>query len=157
MTACNLSGKTFVVTGAGGAIGRAICVSLGQHGANVVANDVGSGLKGEGASSEPANVTVDAVETAGGQAIADRHDITDPAAAAAIIDLAVDQFGRIDGVVNNAGIQHVAPIPEFPAGKWDAIIAINMSSAFHTTAAALPLMLTALGALGYAAWRRKKG
>ena len=70
----------------------------------------------------------------------DGADMTDPQAIAGMIDAATDAFGRIDILVNNAGIQHVAPLEQFPEAKWDAILAINLSSAFHAAKATLPLM-----------------
>ncbi len=136
MTACNLSGKTFVVTGAGGAIGRAICVSLGRYGATVIANDVGAGLGGEGSSSDPANQTVAAVEAAGGRAVADGHDITDPKAAAAIMDHAVDQFGGIDGVVNNAGILRDMIFHKMSVEAWKSVIDVHLMGSFYISSAA---------------------
>ena len=69
-------------------------------------------------------------------------DMTKPEQIAEMVQMAIDMFGSVDVLVNNAGIQHVAPLQEFPVGKWDAIIAINLSSAFHTTRLALPSMLS---------------
>ncbi len=68
-------------------------------------------------------------------------DMSKPDSIAEMIQMTLDKFGRLDVLVNNAGIQHVAPLQEFPAAKWDAIIAINLSSAFHTTRLALPSMI----------------
>jgi 3-hydroxybutyrate dehydrogenase len=68
-------------------------------------------------------------------------DMSNPASIAEMIDMTLGQFGRIDVLVNNAGIQHVAPLQEFPVAKWDAILAINLSSAFHTTRLSLPAMI----------------
>lgn len=138
MSTCNLSGKTFVVTGAGGAIGRAICVSLGQHGANVIANDVGAGLGGDGSSSDPANAAVAAIEAAGGNAAADGHDITDPKAAAAIIDHAVDRFGGIHGVVNNAGILRDTIFHKMSVDAWKSVIDVHLMGSFYISNAAAP-------------------
>ena len=81
--------------------------------------------------------------SAGRTAVALPGDLMDADYRAALVDEAAKRLGGLDILVNNAGIQHVAPIPEFPAEKWDAIIAINLSSAFHTTAAALPMMQAA--------------
>ncbi len=136
MSACDVTGKTFVVTGAGGAIGRAICVSLGQHGAKVVVNDVGAGLGGEGASSEPAKDTVAAVEAAGGQAVTDGHDITDPDAAKAIIEHAMDHFGGIDGVVNNAGILRDTIFHKMSVEAWKSVIDVHLMGSFYISSAA---------------------
>jgi len=136
MTTCDLSGKTFVVTGAGGAIGRAICVSLGQHGANVVANDVGAGLGGDGTSSKPAQETVNAVEASGGHAVADGYDITDPDAAKAIIEHAVNQFGGIDGVVNNAGILRDTIFHKMSIDAWKSVIDVHLMGSFYISSAA---------------------
>jgi len=68
-------------------------------------------------------------------------DMSNPASIAEMIEMTLDEFGRIDILVNNAGIQHVAPLQEFPPAKWDAILAINLSSAFHTTRLSLPSMI----------------
>ena len=128
-----LKGKTALVTGSTSGIGLGIALALARQGANIVLNGFGDvdGPKAE-------------VQEAG-----KAHDIkigyhgADMSKAAEIEDMmkyAASEFGRVDILVNNAGIQHVAPVQDFPIEKWDSIIAINLSSAFHTTRLALPAM-----------------
>ncbi len=128
-----LAGKCAVVTGSTSGIGLGIAEGLAARGANVVLNSFSN--------TPEDHATAEAVTAKGaGKAAYVQADMSDAAACRALIARAAEAFGTVDIVVNNAGIQHVAPIPEFPQEKWDAIIAINMNSAFHTTAAALPLM-----------------
>jgi len=126
------AGKTAIITGSTSGIGLGIARSMAKAGVNVVLNSFTDSLEdhalAEGMAAEFG------VEVRYAQA-----DMSDPAQCRGLIEGA----GRCDILVNNAGIQHVAPIDEFPVEKWDAIIAINMSSAFHTTAAALPKMRAA--------------
>jgi 3-hydroxybutyrate dehydrogenase len=128
-----LKGKTALVTGSTSGIGLGIATRLAAEGANVVLNGFGERAEIDRISAElrtkyRVNVTYDAA------------DMTKPAAIAAMLEKAIAQFGAVDVLVNNAGIQHVAPVDEFPLEKWDAIIAINLSSSFHTVRAALPAM-----------------
>ena len=128
-----LTGKTAIVTGSNSGIGLGVARGLAAAGANVVLNsytdtEADHMLAAEIASDTGADVRYIQADLAKGDQ--SRKLVEDAAAA----------FGAVDILVNNAGIQHVAPIPDFPEDKWDAIIAINMSSAFHTTAAALPMM-----------------
>jgi 3-hydroxybutyrate dehydrogenase len=130
-----LNGKTAAVTGSTSGIGLAIARALAQTGAHVVLNGFG----------DPAEIE----KTRGGiekefkvKALYDGADMTKPAEIAAMIKTAERAFGAVDILVANAGIQHVAPIEEFPLEKWDAIIAINLSSAFHAIRAAVPGMKT---------------
>jgi 3-hydroxybutyrate dehydrogenase len=125
----SLTGKTAVVTGSNSGIGLGIARELAKAGANVVLNSFTDRKEDHALAEEIASVCN--VEARYIQA-----DLSDGDAARALIEKA----GRCDILVNNAGIQHVAAIDKFPAAKWDAIIAINLSSAFHTTAAALPMM-----------------
>jgi 3-hydroxybutyrate dehydrogenase len=124
-----LTGKTAVVTGSTSGIGLGIAKALATHGANIVLNGFGD---------------VDAArrEFAEFDAEVGYHpaDMSVAAQIADMIDYAERTLGRIDILVNNAGIQHVAPVDEFPVDKWDSILAINLSSAFHTTRLALPGM-----------------
>jgi len=128
-----LNGKAAVVTGSTSGIGLATARALAKAGAHVVLNGFG----------EPANIekTRAAIEREFKvKALYDAADMTKPAEIAAMIKTAEKAFGAVDIVVANAGIQHVAPIEEFPIEKWDAIIAINLSSAFHAIRAAVPGM-----------------
>lgn len=127
-----LKGKTALVTGSTSGIGLGIAKALARQGANIVLNGFGDA---EGPKNEVAALGVKVA-----------YHGADMSKAAEIEDMmkfAAAQFGRTDILVNNAGIQHVAPVEDFPPEKWDAIIAINLSSAFHTTRMALPAMKSA--------------
>ncbi|WP_201722210.1 MULTISPECIES: 3-hydroxybutyrate dehydrogenase [unclassified Sulfitobacter] len=125
----DLSGKTAVITGSNSGIGLGIARELAQAGADIVLNS----FTDDSADHELASGIA---EEFGVSARYIQADMSKPDQCRRLIEDA----GRCDILVNNAGIQHVAPIPEFPVEKWDAIIAINLSSAFHTTAVALPIM-----------------
>jgi 3-hydroxybutyrate dehydrogenase len=127
-----LEGKTALVTGSTSGIGLAIAKALAGEGANIVLNGFGEAAAIEALRAEIAGGGVEARYSAA--------DMTKPAEIAAMVAGAEKEFGAIDILVNNAGIQHVAPVEEFPIEKWDAIIAINLSAAFHTIRAALPAM-----------------
>ena len=99
-----LQDKVIVVTGAGGGIGRDMALALAAEGARVMVNDIGTSTTGEGTDSGPASQVVDEIRAAGGQAAANTDSVADAASAARIVQCALDHFGRIDGVVNNAGI-----------------------------------------------------
>jgi 3-hydroxybutyrate dehydrogenase len=128
-----LAGKTALVTGSTSGIGRAIAERFASEGANVVLNGLGDTKEIEG-------LRAGLEKQHGVKAAYDAADMTKPEQIRAMVENAVRVFGRVDILVNNAGIQHVAPVDEFPVDKWDAIIAINLSSAFHATRAALPAM-----------------
>lgn len=124
-----LKGKTALVTGSTSGIGLAIAKALAQQGANIVLNGFGDA---DGPRAEIAAMGVK-VEYHGA-------DMSKPAQIEDMMKFAAAHFGRIDVLVNNAGIQHVAKVEDFPPERWDAIIAINLSSAFHTTRLAVPAM-----------------
>jgi 3-hydroxybutyrate dehydrogenase len=128
-----LKGRTALVTGSTSGIGLGIAARLAAEGANIVLNGFGDPGKIE-------KIRAELVARHGIRAAYDAADMTKPEAIRAMVESAVATFGAVDVLVNNAGIQHVAPVDEFPVDKWDAIIAINLSSAFHTTRAALPAM-----------------
>lgn len=129
----SLQGKTAVITGSNSGIGLGVARVLAARGANVVLNSFTDRPEDQALARE-------ITEAGGGRAAYVQADMSDADACRSLIDRAAGEFGAVDIVVNNAGIQHVAPIPDFAMDKWNAIIAINLSSAFHTTAAALPLM-----------------
>jgi 3-hydroxybutyrate dehydrogenase len=128
-----LKGKTALVTGSTSGIGLGIATRLAAEGANVI-------LNGFGDASLIDKLKKDLTEKSGAAVTHDPADMTKPGEIAAMLQKAIARFGAVDILVNNAGIQHVAPVDEFPIEKWDAIIAINLSSAFHTVRAALPAM-----------------
>jgi 3-hydroxybutyrate dehydrogenase len=127
-----LKGKTALVTGSTSGIGLGIARALAQQGANIVVN-------GFGDASVIAGVQKD-LQALGVRTLYDGADMSKPAQIEAMVRKAEETFGSVDVLVNNAGIQHVANIEDFPVEKWDAIIAINLSSSFHTIRAALPKM-----------------
>jgi 3-hydroxybutyrate dehydrogenase len=128
-----LKHKTALITGSTSGIGLGIAEAFAAAGANVILNGFGDAAEIEAIRSRLASEH-------GATVRYDGADMSKPDAIERMIDAAIAEFGCIDILVNNAGIQHVAPIDEFPPGKWDAIIAINLSSAFHTTRLALPAM-----------------
>jgi 3-hydroxybutyrate dehydrogenase len=128
-----LQGQTAVVTGSTSGIGQAMALALAEQGVNVVLNGLGDAAKIETERAQIAAQTGVEVRYHGA-------DMTKPEQIADMVAYAHREFGRLDILVNNAGIQHVAPVEEFPIEKWDAIIAINLTSAFHATRAAIPLM-----------------
>ncbi|MCS6944315.1 MAG: 3-hydroxybutyrate dehydrogenase [Sutterellaceae bacterium] len=130
-----LKGKTALVTGSTSGIGLGIARALAAEGANVVFNGFGDASLIAGIARE--------LRERGVQALYHGADMSKPADIEDMIRAAESAFGRIDVLVNNAGIQHVAPIEEFPVERWDAVLAINLSAAFHTIRLALPKMKAA--------------
>lgn len=129
----SLTDKVALVTGSTSGIGLGIARSLAAAGASVVLNGFGP--------TDKIKQTQDAIIDEFGVAV--RYSAADmrmPDAIAGMIAVTLEEFGRLDVLVNNAGIQHVAPVDQFPVSKWDAILAINLSSAFHTIQHALPTM-----------------
>ncbi len=124
-----LKGKTALVTGSTSGIGLGVAKCLAAQGANVILNGFGE--------YEPARAEIAAFGVKAGYHGA---DMSLPAQIEAMMAYAASDFGGVDILVNNAGIQHVAPVEDFPTQKWDAIIAINLSSTFHTTRLAIPGM-----------------
>ncbi len=132
----SLTGKNAIVTGSTSGIGKGIAEALAGAGANVLLNGFGDAAEIEKQRAAlAASAKVDVAYHGA--------DMSKPAEIRDMVATAQKKFGRVDILVNNAGIQHVAPVEQFPEDKWDAIIAINLSSAFHATKAALPGMRAA--------------
>ena len=128
-----LKGKSAIVTGATSGIGLAIARALAGEGAAVM-------IGGLGPADEIARTCVELAEASGARALHDGGDMADPDAVEAMVARCAAELGGPDILVNNAGIQHVAPVERFPRDKWDAVLAINLSSAFHAMRAAVPAM-----------------
>ena len=128
--------KVIVVTGAGGGIGRDIALALAAEGAKVVVNDIGTSATGEGQDTGPAQRVVEEIKAAGGQAVASTDSVSDAAAAGRIIECAVDTFGRIDGVVNNAGILRDRFFHKMSLEEWDAVIQVHLYGSYYMSRAA---------------------
>ena len=133
-----LEGKVVAITGAGRGVGREIALLCAAHGAAVLVNDPGVGGGGEGGDAGPAQQTVDDIIAAGGKAYANLASVADPVAANSIIEDAVQRFGRIDAVVNNAGILRDAIWHKMSHEDWRAVIDVNLNGPFNVCKAATP-------------------
>jgi 3-hydroxybutyrate dehydrogenase len=128
-----LQGQVAIVTGSTSGIGHAMADALAAQGVNIVLNGLGEMTAIE-------KTRADLAEKHGVEVLYNGADMTKPGQIAEMVAAAKAEFGELDILVNNAGVQHVAPIEEFPVDQWDLIIAINLSSAFHATRAAIPIM-----------------
>lgn len=128
--------KVVVVTGAGGGIGRDIALAMAAAGAKVVVNDIGTSTTGEGTDTGPAQKVVEEIKAAGGTAVANTDSVSDASSAGAIVQCAVDTFGRIDGIVNNAGILRDRFFHKMSLDEWDAVIKVHLYGSYYMSRAA---------------------
>jgi NAD(P)-dependent dehydrogenase (short-subunit alcohol dehydrogenase family) len=135
-----LKDKVAVVTGAARGIGREIALLMAREGAKVVVNDYGGSEAGSGATAVPADEVVGEIKTAGGQAVASYDSVATMAGGKNIVDTAVKAFGRVDIIVNNAGILRDRMIFNMSEEEWDAVINTHLKGSFAVTRAAAPLM-----------------
>ena len=131
-----MDGKVVVVTGAGGGIGRAIAIMMADAGARVIINDVGASLAGGGGSETPAQQTRDLIQQRGGAAEITTDSVAEWGSAQKIIQAALDHFGRIDAVVNNAGILRDGIFHRMSADDWLAVISVHLNGSFFVSRAA---------------------
>jgi len=131
-----MEGKVVVVTGAGGGIGRGIALAMAAAGARVVANDLGVSLSGEGADAGPAQRVANEIVAAGGQAVANTDSVSTWAGAHKIVQCALDQFGRIDAVVNNAGNLRDRMFHKMNEEEWRSVIDVHLNGSFFVSRAA---------------------
>jgi len=129
-------GRVVIVTGAGRGIGREYALMLAAHGAKVVVNDLGGARDGTGASAGPAEEVVDEIRKAGGEAVANASDVSDFAGAEEMIEQSISEFGRLDVLVNNAGILRDRMLVNMTEAEWDAVIAVHLKGIFNCTRAA---------------------
>jgi NAD(P)-dependent dehydrogenase (short-subunit alcohol dehydrogenase family) len=131
-----MEGKVAIVTGAGGGIGRDIALALAREGAKVVVNDVGASMTGEGHDVGPAQRVVDEIRAAGGEAVANTDSVADATAAQRIVTTALDSFGRLDGVVNNAGILRDRFFHKMSVEEFDSVIKVHLYGSYFVSRAA---------------------
>ena len=133
-----LEGKVVIVTGAGGGIGRDFALAMSAEGAKVVVNDLGSSVSGEGKDAGPAQKVVAEIKAQGGAAVASTDSVADWEAANRIVKTALDAFGRIDCVVNNAGILRDRFFFNMSVEEWKAVIDVHLNGSFYVARAAAP-------------------
>jgi len=126
-------GRVVLVTGAGRGIGREYALMLAEHGARVIVNDLGGNLDGTGADASPAQKVVEEIRTRGGEAVADGHDVSDWDGARAMIERAIESFGRLDVLINNAGILRDRMLVNMEEAEWDAVIKVHLKGTFAPT------------------------
>jgi NAD(P)-dependent dehydrogenase (short-subunit alcohol dehydrogenase family) len=137
----NFEGRVAVVTGAGRGIGRAYALLLAERGASVVVNDLGSSMQGVGVDGSVASTVAAEIEAAGGAAVADENDVASVDGAQALINGAVEKFGRLDVLINNAGIIKWAGLPVADLDNLERHLAVHVLGSFNTTRAAWPHMV----------------
>ncbi|MBM3532077.1 MAG: SDR family oxidoreductase [Alphaproteobacteria bacterium] len=130
-----VDGKVVVVTGSGGGIGKAIALLMAAHGAKIVVNDIGAALDGSGHDEGPAAATVREIKERGGAAVANTDSVADPKGAERLIQTALDAFGRVDAVVNNAGILRDRIFHRMSLDEWRAVIDVHLNGSFHVSKA----------------------
>ncbi len=138
MAEVGFEGRVAIITGAGGGLGRQHALLLASRGAQVVVNDLGGAVDGTGASGGPAQTVVDEITAAGGVAIADTNSVTTPEGGEAMVKAALDAFGRIEIVINNAGILRDKSFVNMETDLWDPVIEVHLRGAYCVTRAAWP-------------------
>jgi NAD(P)-dependent dehydrogenase (short-subunit alcohol dehydrogenase family) len=141
MANAGVEGKTVIVTGAGRGIGRDIALAMARGGARVVVNDLGVTLSGETGRDSPARETVAEIVAAGGQAVPNADSVAEWEGAQSLVAQAVDAFGGVDVVVNNAGIIRELPFQQTSAEDFDRIVKVHLHGSFHVARAAAPLFM----------------
>ncbi|WHZ10257.1 MAG: Oxidoreductase, short-chain dehydrogenase/reductase family [Burkholderiaceae bacterium] len=137
----DFSGRVAIVTGAGGGLGREHALALARRGARVLVNDLGGSVHGDGSSASAAQAVVDEIRAAGGEAIANGASVTDFAAVQAMVQQAVDAWGRVDVLVNNAGILRDKTFAKMDLADFRQVVDVHLMGAVHCTKAAWPVML----------------
>ncbi|MET8337153.1 SDR family oxidoreductase [Streptosporangium canum] len=140
MSELRFDGKVAVITGAGHGLGRSHALSLAERGAKVVVNDLGGALDGTGASTGPAADVVELINKNGGEAVASTDNVATPEGAKAIVQAAIDAFGRLDVVVNNAGILRDKSFGKMSVEEFDQVLAVHVRGSFLVSRAAFPYL-----------------
>jgi NAD(P)-dependent dehydrogenase (short-subunit alcohol dehydrogenase family) len=135
-----VEGRVVIVTGSGGGLGRQHALLFAQRGARVVVNDLGGSRDGSGAGSEMADRVVAQITEAGGEAVANHDNVATAEGGCGIVQTALDAFGRVDVVVNNAGILRDVTFHKMDDAQWDAVLKVHLYGTYHVTRAAWPSM-----------------
>ena len=125
-----LEGRVAIVTGSGRGVGRAYALMLAKHGAKVVVNDLGSAASGAATDETPAEEVVSTIKAAGGEAVVNTNDVSDWQGAQAMVQQAVDNFGRLDVLINNAGILRDRMLVNMSEDEWDSVIKVHLKGTF---------------------------
>ena len=133
-------GQVALITGAGGGLGKQYALLLAARGARIVVNDTGGSVAGDGSNIEAAHAAAEEIRRQGGQAVADTHSVTSPEGGQAIVDSALRAWGRVDVVINNAGIVGDAPFEEMTADRLNPLIDVHLKGAFYATRPAWTVM-----------------
>ena len=136
----SFDGKTAIVTGAGGGLGRCYALDLASRGCKVLVNDLGGAMDGTGGSSDAANAVVDEIRAAGGEAIANGGSVSDRAGAESMVADAMDAWGRVDIVINNAGILRDKSFHKMELDNFQAVLDVHLMGSVNVTRAAWPIM-----------------
>jgi NAD(P)-dependent dehydrogenase (short-subunit alcohol dehydrogenase family) len=136
----SFDGQAVIVTGAGRGLGRLYALDLAGRGAQVVVNDVGGSMGGAGTDPAVADGVVEEIRAAGGTAVASHDSVDSPEGAAAIVDAAMDTFGRLDAVISNAGIYEMIPFDELPAERWRRMLSVHLDGTFYLSQPAYRVM-----------------
>jgi NAD(P)-dependent dehydrogenase (short-subunit alcohol dehydrogenase family) len=140
MTELRFDGRVAIITGAGGGLGRSHALELARRGAHVVVNDLGGALDGSGSSATAAQHVVDEIAAFGGVAVANHDSVSTPEGGAAIVGAAIDAFGRVDVLVNNAGILRDKAFHKMDTAMIDSVIDVHLKGAFYVSQPAFRLM-----------------
>ncbi len=132
----SVDGKVVIVTGAGGGIGRDIALLMARHGARLVINDVGASLEGTGTDAAPIRGVLAEIEAVGGCATTNTDSVAEPESARRIVENALDVFGRVDCVINNAGVLRDRFFHKMSDSEWDAVLKVHLYGTFHVSRAA---------------------
>ena len=136
----NFDGKVAIVTGAGGGLGRCHALDLAKRGAKVVVNDLGGSVDGSGGSSEAADKVVEEIKAAGGEAISNGSSVTDDAGVANMVQQTMDAYGRIDALVNNAGVLRDKSFAKMEVGDFSFVVDVHLFGTMKPTKAVWPIM-----------------
>src|SRR4030066_157333 len=141
MSRINFTGRVAIVTGAGGGLGRNHAIELAKRGAKVVVNDLGGSRDGMGSSPSAANHVVEEIKTLGGEAVPNYDNVTTPEGGENIVQTAIDAFGKLDILINNAGILLDSTFAKMDEKKWDAVVAVHLKGTFCVTKPAFMNMM----------------